>query len=178
MPPPPPSSGPPGAAVAVPPPYGPYGPPVYLPPPSTPTVLGPERITDFDEDQPIPFGYTPISRKRKGLIIAGACLFGATYGYTAFSAAYAQVLIAASGSNDDVGPLFIPVVGPFLELGETDNSAARFVLVVDGLAQSAGALMLLYGLTTPRTILVRNDRLSITPMVRRGASGLVLSGAF
>ena len=38
--------------------------------------------------------------------------------------------------------------------------------------------MLLYGITTPRTILVRNDRLSITPMAGRGASGLVLSGRF
>jgi hypothetical protein len=173
--PPPPPSGPPGAGA---PPYGPYGPPLYVPPPYAPPALGPERITDFDEDQPVPPGYTAISRKRKGLIVGGACLFGATYGYTVLGAAYAEGLIAVSGSSDDVSALFIPVAGPFLELRETDNAAARFFLIADGLAQGAGAFMLLYGITTPRTILVRNDRLSITPMAGRGASGLVLSGRF
>jgi hypothetical protein len=174
IPPPPPSSGPPGAAVAGPP----YGPPVYPPPPYNPPVYGPAKITDFDDSQPVPYGYTAISRKRKGLIIAGACVFGGVYGYTALSAAYAQEVFAITGSDDDVTSLWIPVAGPFLQLSDTDNAVARFGLVLDGLAQGAGALMLLYGLTTPRTILVRNDQLTVTPMVRPGATGLVLSGQF
>ncbi|HMG22423.1 MAG TPA: hypothetical protein VK607_13920 [Kofleriaceae bacterium] len=179
---PPPTSGPPGAqptygAPAYPPAYAPvYPPPGYAP------VSGPEKITDFDEDQPVPFGYTRVSRTRKGMIIGGACLFGAVYGYTAFGALYAQALFAGTGSNNDASALFIPVAGPFLELGETDSSIARFGLLVDGAAQAAGALMLLYGLTTPRTILVRNDRLSripvIRPLVRHDATGLVVEGRF
>ncbi|MBL0215438.1 MAG: hypothetical protein IPQ07_16325 [Myxococcales bacterium] len=47
-----------------------------------------------------------------------------------------------------------------------------------GLARTAGAIMLIYGLTNPKTLLVRNDQLSITPMFGNGSSGFAVSGAF
>lgn len=182
------ASGPPGSApgsdpVAYPPPPAPgYGPVGYAAPMYASPINGPERITDYDEGQPIPPGYSPVSRRRKGLIIAGACVFGGVYGYTALGASYAQEIILITGSNADVTSLWIPVAGPFLELGETDNAVARFGLIVDGAAQAAGAIMLLYGLTSPKTILLRNDQLSrlpvIRPMVTRNATGLAVMGRF
>ena len=50
-----------------------------------------------------------------------------------------------------------------------------------GATQVAGAIMLYYGMTTTQRVLVRNDlvgSLSVSPMVARGASGMVLSGRF
>jgi hypothetical protein len=164
-----------------PPPPGPgYGPPGYAPQPGVP-VNGPEEITEFDDSAPTPYGYTRVQRTRKGLIIGGAVTLGATYLATAFIGAVAADFLKAEGSNTSVGPLFLPVAGPFLEIGETDSAIARFYLAVSGLGQSAGAIMLLYGLTSSRSVLVRNDQLivtSIAPMIGPGASGLSVMGRF
>jgi hypothetical protein len=185
------SAGPPGSTPptagrpAYPPPI--YARPVYVPPGYGPPIVnGPATITDFDDSQPVPIGYTPVSRRRKGLIIGGGCLFGAMYGYTALGALELQTLFDIEGSNTDVTALWIPVAGPFLELNQVDSGVGRFLLVVDGAAQALGAFMLLYGLTTPRTVLVRNDRLSlgpligpvIAPVITKDTSGLALIGRF
>ena len=181
-PPPPYQPPPPPATPYVPPPGAPgYGPPAYGAPPVSAPIFAPEEITDFDDSQPVPYGYTRVSRARKGLIIGGAVTLGATYAVTAFIGAVAADINKADGSNADVTALYIPAVGPFLELGQTDSSIARFYLTLSGLGQTAGAVMLIVGLTSPRTVLVRNDRLSIThvgPMVARGASGLSVMGRF
>jgi hypothetical protein len=167
---PPPGSGPPPG----------YGPPGYGPPPGVP-VNGPEEISDFDDSAPTPYGYTRVQRTRKGLIIGGAVSLGATYLATAFIGAVAADALKAEGSNTSIAPVFLPVAGPFLEVGETDSAVARFFLAVSGLGQGAGAVMLLYGLTSSRTVLVRNDQLivtSIAPLIAPGASGLSVVGRF
>ena len=170
---------PPGAAPAGAPPG--YGPPVYAVPASGMPVYGPEEITDFDDSAPVPYGYTRVSRTRKGLIIGGAVTLGATYLATAFIGAVAADFLKAEGSNTSVAPVFLPVAGPFLEIGQTDSAIARFYLAVSGLGQSAGAIMLLYGISSSRTVLVRNDQLivtSIAPLIVPGAAGLSVVGRF
>jgi hypothetical protein len=158
-----------------------YGPPGYGPQPYRAPIYAPEEITDVDDSTPVPYGYTKVSRTRKGLIIAGAVTLGATYLATSFVAAGVDTVNKAEGSNTDVTPAYVPVVGPFLEIGQTDSSIARFFLTVSGVGQTAGAIMLVYGLTSPRTVLVRNDQLSVTsiaPLVAPGASGLSVVGRF
>jgi hypothetical protein len=175
----PPPPYPPGAAPAGAPPG--YGPPVYAVPASGVPVSGPEEITEFDDSAPVPYGYTRVSRTHKGLIIGGAVTLGATYLATAFIGAVAADFLKAEGSNISVAPVFVPVVGPWLEIGETDSAIAKFYLTVSGLGQAAGAVMLLYGITSSRTVLVRNDQLivtSIAPMIAPGASGLSVVGRF
>ena len=179
-PPPPPPSYP---AVTAPPPSG--GPPGYAPPTysAQPNVaaIGPEEIADFDDSAPVPYGYTRVQRTRKGLIIGGAVTLGATYLVTAFVGAVAADALRAEGSNTDVTPVFIPVAGPWLEIQETDSAIAKFYLTLSGLGQGAGAIMLLYGLSSSRTVLVRNDQLivtSVAPMIAPGAAGLSVVGRF
>jgi hypothetical protein len=150
--------------------------------PQSVALSGPEQITDDVEGRPPPAGYTAVHRRRKGLLIAGPILLGATYGYTSLIAAIGTDLDRSTGGNgSSVAPLFIPVLGPFLEMGETDSYAARYLLAIDGAAQAAGALMLYYGLTTTKTVFIRNDLLysvNLTPMVAPHGSGLALSGRF
>src|SRR5580765_7261727 len=64
-----------------------YGPPAYGPQPYGAPIYAPEEITDFDDSAPVPYGYTKVSRTRKGPIIAGAVVLGATYLATTFVAA-------------------------------------------------------------------------------------------
>jgi hypothetical protein len=175
----PPGGPPPGA----PPGYGPpgYGPPVYTAQPGGVPVNGPEEITDFDDSAPVPYGYTRVTRTRKGLIIGGAVTLGATYLATAFIGAVAADFLKAEGSNTSVAPVFLPVAGPFLEIGQTDSAIAKFYLTLSGLGQGAGAIMLLYGISSSRTVLVRNDQLivtSVAPLIAPGVSGLSVVGRF
>jgi hypothetical protein len=187
-PPPPPYSSGAGPAPA-PPPYPPpptgappgYAPPGYAAQPPGMPVYGPEEISDFDDSAPVPYGYTRVTRTRKGLIIGGAVTLGATYLATAFIGAVAADFLKAEGSNTSVTPVFLPVAGPFLEIGQTDSAIARFYLAVSGLGQTAGAIMLLYGISSSRTVLVRNDQLivtSVAPMIVPGATGLSVVGRF
>jgi len=186
QPPPPPvyAPGPAPAPQPYPPPAGAppgYGPPVYAAQPPGPVIYGPEEITDFDDSAPTPYGYTRVQRTRKGLIIGGAVTLGATYLATAFIGAVASDVLKTEGSNVSVAPLFLPVAGPFLEIGQTDSAIARFYLTLSGLGQTAGAIMLLYGLSSSRTVLVRNDQLivtSVAPMLVPGAAGLSVVGRF
>ncbi|HEX3473827.1 MAG TPA: hypothetical protein VHT91_02235 [Kofleriaceae bacterium] len=181
-------SGPAPAPQPYPPPYSPppgappgYGPPVYAAQPPGAVVYGPAEITEFDDSAPTPYGYTRVQRTRKGLIIGGAVTLGATYLATAFIGAVASDLLKAEGSNTSVAPVFLPVAGPFLEIAQTDSAIARFYLTVSGLGQTAGAIMLLYGISSSRTVLVRNDQLivtSIAPMIAPGAAGLSVVGRF
>jgi len=180
---------PPGPPPYPPPPYQPapgaapppgYGPPGYASQSAAP-VYAPQEITDFDDSAPTPYGYTRVERTRKGLIIGGAVTLGATYLATTFIGAVAAEFDKAEGRDTNIAPVFLPVAGPFLEIGETDSPFARFCLAVSGAGQVAGAVMLLYGLSSSRTVLVRNDQLIVTslaPMIAPGASGLSVVGRF
>ena len=192
---PPPAPPPPGYAQQPPPPQG-YPPPGYPPPyqpapdgqpagappgyaqPYSAPIYAPEEIDDVDADRPAPPGYTRVARARKGLIIGGSVTFGSTFLVTTFVAAVADEINKADGSNANVTPMYLPVIGPFLELGETDNSVARFYLTMLGLGQAAGATMLIVGLTSPRMLLVRNDRLTLAPLLGDHATGLAIRGRF
>jgi hypothetical protein len=148
--------------------------------PQSVALSGPEEISEWDSSRPVPMGYTPVERARKHLIVGGAVTFGVSYGISAFTAAIGEDAKRNGGTNE-VGAMWIPVAGPWIQTAQTDSATAKFFLVGLGGAQVAGAIMLYYGLTTTQHVLVRNDlvgSLSVSPMAARGASGMVLSGRF
>src|SRR4029077_19944390 len=102
--------------------------PVYVPrgheppaaqPPGMP-VYRPEEITSFDDGAPVPYGYTAVTRARVGLIVGGGVTFGATYVTTVFGGLLTAAFGTFVGRNTDVAPFFIPVFGPFVEIGHVD----------------------------------------------------------
>lgn len=146
---------------------------VYVP--QSVALSGPRVIKDYEDGDPIPPGYHAESQMRKGLIIGGAVTFGVMYLITA--------LVGAA--MDDVGSdgsfLFVPVAGPFLQMTRTNTSTGNVFLAIDGLAQAAGATMLIVGLTSPKTVLVRNDlaEVRVAPMrLGQNGGGLGLVGTF
>jgi hypothetical protein len=148
--------------------------PTYVP--QSVALSGPEEIDDWDEGRPIPAGYHRETRKRKGLIISGSILLGASYLITAFGASVAEDV----NGNDSAASLYLPVFGPFIQAGYTSSRTGRFFLVVDGGCQLAGAAMLLSGLFAEKTLLVRNDLgATLVPIhTRDGGSGLALFARF
>src|SRR5262249_33082790 len=55
--------------------------PSYVP--QSVALSGPEELRNWHEGEPIPPGYKPVERVRKGLIIGGAITFGALYSLSA-----------------------------------------------------------------------------------------------
>jgi hypothetical protein len=151
-------------------PYYPYVPQNVAPP------WAPRFITDWQQGNPIPYGYHPVTRARRGLVIAGSIVFGATYLYTAALASESP-----SSSRGDESWLYLPVLGPLVQMTQTDSRWGTGVLTLDALAQAAGVAMFISGFVFPRTILVRNDLASMTvvPMkIGLDGSGLGFVGRF
>lgn len=173
----PPPVPPPGLVPMYPAPLSQQTQPTYVP--QSVAMSGPEEITDIEEGRPPPPGYTAVQRTRKGLIIGGGVTFGATYGVSALTAAIGHD-ISDSGRNE-VAAMWIPVVGPFIQISRTDSAVANVLLAGIGGAQVAGAVMLYYGLTTKKRVFVRNDlvgNMTVVPLAGNGATGLGLSGRF
>ena len=159
-----------------PPPGYPPGQPYYPYVPQSVAPWGPRVITDWQEGMPIPYGYHQQTRARRGLVIAGSIVFGVTYLYTAELAADSP---NSRGANESW--LWIPVLGPLLQMTETDSTLGNGALTLDALAQASGAAMLIAGFIFPRTILVRSDLASMTvaPMrIGPEGSGLGVVGRF
>ena len=144
--------------------------------PQSVAMSGPRVITDYQEGDPIPPGYRESTRTRTGLVVGGAVLFGTLWMFSALGAA------VSSDTGTDASALYIPGVGPFLEMGKTTTATGNFFNVVDGIGQCAGIAMLVYGLSSPRHVLVRNDlgKPTIIPMpfVAKEGGGMGVVGLF
>ncbi len=85
--------------------------------PQSVAMSGPRVIKDWQEGEPIPPGYHPSTRVRTGLVVGGATMFGASYLISVLIAAVGQDSCNYLGCSNDAAPLFIPVVGPFVTMG-------------------------------------------------------------
>jgi hypothetical protein len=114
------------------------------------------RPPNWNGGEPIAPGYHLTTRVDTGYVVAGAVTFGALYLSTA---ALAGALDNSWFYNGCCGSLFIPVVGPFVQMGECTGGGckANVLFAIDGITQAAGLAMLVYGLAAQKTVLVRND---------------------
>jgi hypothetical protein len=159
------------------------------PPPIPPVAPGPPTIERWDADQPAPAGYHLETRPRMGLVIGGSVLLGTTY----TPMAVAGVFVAVSG--EPAGALgAIPVAGPFVVAGLINRGSSggdgggagaliTSLLIVDGLAQTAGAAMLIAGLASPRRVAVRDRGATVTVMPTplsfgKNSAGFGIRGTF
>jgi len=152
--------------------------PTYVP--QSVALSGPRVIKDWEDGQPIPYGYHRETRARKGAIIGGALSFGIPYLYSALVASVGSDLAGSNGRNA-VGDLYLPVFGPFAQMTHSDSATLNFVMLLDGIAQSVGAGLFVYGMASPRPVLVRNDlaMVTVTPMhIGHDGNGVGLVGRF
>jgi hypothetical protein len=171
----PPSAMAPGGQYVAPPYQTP--PPYYLP--QNIALQGPRMITDWQEGEPVPYGYHRSERTRRGPLISGAILFGVTYLYSAFFASIGDDL--SDGGTNQLSWLYVPVIGPFAEISRSTSATANYVLVLDGLAQATGAALFIYALSSPMPVLVRNDlaMVTVTPtFVGKDGTGMAVAGRF
>jgi hypothetical protein len=148
----------------------------------------PSRLP-YEEGQVVPEGYRLRSGPRKGLVISGAIVGGAAYGFGVIGA-------VDSDFADNAGYLLIPGVGPWLMLAAgsdpptpcpTQEGCADgmpdykpLFVVAAGLAQAVGTVLFVAGLTSKRRYLERTElEVSVVPApLGQGAYGLGVIGAF
>jgi hypothetical protein len=132
--------------------------------PQSVALSGPSVIKDWEDGEPIPSGYHRRARQRTGLIVAGSVTLGSLWFISAVIAA-TSVDSCRYGGCQSAGFLFAPVIGPFIEMGRTGKGSAtgELMLAVDGLGQTAGAAMLIGGMSSSKIVLVRNDLASEPP---------------
>jgi hypothetical protein len=150
--------------------------------PQSVALSGPRVIKDWQEGDPVPDGYRVTQRTRTGLIVGGAVTFGVLYLLSVMGAAIVHDANAAFRSNDNADALFIPGIGPFVQIAKTTSATGNLFNVIDGVAQSGGLVMLFVGLTSPKHVLVRNDlarpRIAPMPMIGANGAGIGLVGQF
>jgi len=186
-PPPPPYQAPPPPPYAVPPGERPQ----YVAPlsqqtqssyvPQSVALSGPKLIEPLDDLRPAPDGYTEVQRRRKGMLIGGGITFGVSYGIAVLVAAGGDDDARRNGGENQFAAMWIPVLGPLLQIGNTETSEGKVVLLGMGGAEALGATMLLIGMTSTKRVFMRNDlvgSLHVAPMAGHGSSGVVLSGQF
>lgn len=126
----------------------------------------PEEI-EYDGVSPIPPGYHAEKRVRRGAVATGASLFGSFYALSALA-------FSVTEGRYGTGALIVPVVGPFITASnvEVNNGFTRATLVVDGLVQTLGVGLFIYGLSSPQHLLVRDEpaagRLLVAPTLMGG----------
>jgi hypothetical protein len=102
-----------------------------------------------------------------------------------FVASYAVAVSRALGSDcDGCDPgrphrLFAPVAGPFLFAFGCDGCGSRALWVTDGVIQTLGAALVVYGLV-PRPVWVLGEtaEIGVAPFIGAGKSGLSLIATF
>src|SRR6185369_16285824 len=194
---PPAAAAPPGYAPAPAPGYAPAPPPgyayAYPPPPgyaySYPKALRPPESASYNGG-PVPQGYHLEERPRRGLIIGGALTLGIPW-----------MLGITVASTDDFtnqsGWLIVPALGPWITIATRktdrtcdyisntnnchDDNTVRTLLILDGLTQAAGTIMLIAGLSSTKKVIARDfvSTLHFTPApIGKLGYGGVLSGQF
>jgi hypothetical protein len=140
---------------------GPVAPPVVISPP--------RDVITIQEKTP-----------NAGLITSGVMLFGIPYA--------ASVIVAASSDRQGDKNLYIPVVGPWMDLADRgqcfgprcDNETSNQVLLVaNGILQGVGVLQIVGGFVFPSTRTVtRTAGVHVTPTGGRSSVGLAAYGSF
>jgi hypothetical protein len=159
----------------------------------SPPAPAPQPVA-WQPGMPPPPGYHVEDRPRTGLVVAGAIIGGIPYFFSVMAA-------SAANQANETGWLFVPVVGPWMTLGQRnyatcntpDNGSqstsqslacvgdifAVMGLITDGVLQATGATLLLVGVAAGRPALVRDDEaVRVTPMRIGSGYGAGLAGTF
>lgn len=177
-----------------------YPPPTQYPAPypyAYPTYAPPAPLPDQPKSLPydggeVRQGYHVEERLRRGPLIAGPIVLGVPY-------VLGLTIASEYGFRNQSGWLVVPVVGPFITAATRDKDCIdtyestdspdgecqeeggmRTVLIMDGLAQATGAILMLWGLTSPVKVQIRNDvaNVNVAPTKVGTGYGVAATGTF
>ena len=150
-----------------------YGQPVY---PGT-VQQRPPRLQrmPYRQGMEIPPGGRVVAKRRTGLLISGAAMFGISYATSI--TLYLDIIAFREW-------MLVPVIGPFVEIGNDDiTSGGRLLLAIDGLVQTTGLTLFILGLVSKRHFVEYYAELNepgwrVRPRLGATGGGLDLSARF
>ena len=166
------------------------------PPPSEAPPVQPDQRTQVNvtpAPAPAPVVINNVSNEGRGihrpaakLMAAGGTLFGVTYLSTVLGAAIASDICQADsalGCREAAWPIYIPVVGPFIQMGYISGNGAntgRAVLAIDGALQAGGLAMFIAGAAMwgSSSHARYAQRVQIAPYSTGTGTGLIALGRF
>ncbi len=159
--------------------YWPQEKPIAWQPSNPMQPLWPARL-DYEEGDDVIAGYQLKDRASRGLFVGGLVTFLVPY---TFSLLYGGAALSdgSDSAQREAGPFVVPVIGPFIALGTTDDTIdefTAFVHLTDGFMQAAGAAMLTASLLMPEKYLERMAGLPGKPQVFVGAGSASLTLKF
>ena len=136
--------------------------------------MWPTRI-DYEDGDVVPPGYEIITRPERGLLTGGLITLMVPYGIS-FLVGGLAVATGSNRSQEEYGPLLVPVVGPFITMGTWDSvqEEGAFIMLANGFAQTAGAAMIVASILLPDKYIERMARLPGKPEVFVGAGSTTL----
>ncbi len=150
------------------------------PPEPSPSAFPVTTMAAADEPRP---DVVEHSWPNRPMLITGAVVLGGTYG--------ASVIVGALSDREADEKLFLPVVGPWMDLKARDcdvndcgnDTFNKALLITDGALQGLGALSLVLSLVIPESTkkpwyLIGDDSLSVAPQVGTTTTGLSAFGRF
>jgi hypothetical protein len=156
------------------------------PPPTTTYSTTTTTAANYDESASADrAGY--IYRPNRPMLATGLGIFAATYG--------ASVIVGAASDRDEDKRLYIPVVGPWLDLGQRDCGVGdcgqredwnQALLIGSGVLQGVGAGLAIASLFVPeerdrpkaRTTAATKPTVRVLPVNVRGGGGVGAVGTF
>ncbi|HEX4340959.1 MAG TPA: hypothetical protein VH062_33855 [Polyangiaceae bacterium] len=130
----------------------------------------------FAKGETLPAGYRVETSDADGAAITR------TIGWIALGVGYGSAYVAALSVPGDVSFLYAPVIGPWIEVAQRGQRLPGLI-AVDGLFQTVGASLVVYGIAAAGKQLVRDEgvlaRVLVVPAAMgRDGYGLSLVGAF
>jgi len=124
-------------------------------------------ITDWNPAAPAPAGFHTETRVRSRELGVSLGVLVPTY----FVSALAAAVTADSnpGRANPAAALWVPGVGPFIQMATTTSSTGNLFLAIDGAAQTAAIVGVIYALASPRTVLAPGEATAKTKLTVRPA---------
>lgn len=140
----------------------------------------PRRI-DYEEGDILLPGYELKVKPNRGLVVGGIVAFAVPYGLSALVGGASA--LDGENNSETLGPLLVPIFGPFITLGVTnartnefpsqrssDDDLFSFFMLLNGFTQLTGAAMFAAGILVPEKYLERAQALPGKPELFVGGS--------
>jgi hypothetical protein len=124
---------------------------------------------------------------RTGLIVGGSILLGSVWlinilAGAATEATCGDAVLSTMPCPPALWPVYIPVVGPFIQMGFLNNDVNRTAylagLAFDGIVQLGGLTMIILGATLRHRVPIMAQRWQVSPTILSGGTGLAYSLRF
>jgi hypothetical protein len=130
----------------------------------------------YGKGEQVPAGYRVETSDADGAAISR------TIGWTSLGIGYGAAYFAALSLPGNVSYLYVPVVGPWIEIAQKDQGL-KGLLALDGFFQTVGATLVIYGIAASGRQLVRDEgvlaRMLVTPATMgRNGYGMCVLGSF